>query len=370
MKNFTVGRVLRFIGPYPYNPYLIFLFFFALFFSRFVPVITEEPRGVARWVTTLVVLLLSAFPSSFFAFFAYLIQKYRRWSSQSLIAYLCEVALGQSIIFIITPLIRMFLVNFYDQKFEAPATFAPGPFIGSLFLVLLSLGLMHRVERAIAGRLLQAEELVAKLEIDRAELIKADEAIREQASQFLHNRVQSDLIVVGIELKSIARQLPVEFSEKIDHAILRLENTRASDLKNLIQILTPNLESGTLSSALDILLDQNRTNLDVSVKIDAETETLDSSVLLGLFRIVEQAILNSLVHGPAKRVQVSVNTNSAGVTELIVSDDGPGALVEEMTAGVGTAIIDSWVGILDGRKEIDSAPGHGYRIKVVFRTNK
>jgi len=366
VKNFTVRRVLRFIGPYPYNPYLIFLFFFALFFSRFVPVITEEPRGVARWVTTLVVLLLSVVPSSFFAVFAYLIQKYRRWSSQSLIAYICEVSLGQSIIFISTPLIRMILVNFYDQKFEAPATFAPGPFIGSLFLVLFSLGLMHRVERAIAGRLLHAEELVAKLETDRAELIKADEAIREQASQFLHNRVQSDLMVVGIELKSIARQSSAEISEKIDHAILRLENTRASDLKSLIQILTPNLESGTLSSALEILLEQNQSNVGVSLKIDTETETLDSSVLLGIFRIVEQALLNSLVHGPAKRVQVSVSTDSVGVTELIVSDDGPGISVDDITAGVGTAIIDSWVGILDGSKEIISALGHGYQLRVTF----
>ncbi len=264
----------------------------------------------------------------------------------------------------------MILVTFYDQKFEAPATFAPGPFIGSLFLVLFSLGLMHRVERAIASRLLHAEELVAKLEIDRAELIKADEAIREQASQFLHNRVQSDLMVIGIELKSIANQSPAEISEKIDHAILRLEKTQASDLRNLIQILTPNLESGTLSSALEILLEQNQSNVSVSLKIDTATETLDSSVLLGIFRIVEQAILNSLIHGPAKRVQVSVSTDSAGVTELIVSDDGPGISVDDITAGVGTAIIDSWVGILNGSKEIDSVPGHGYRIKVVFRTNK
>jgi signal transduction histidine kinase len=204
------------------------------------------------------------------------------------------------------------------------------------------------------------------LEIDRAELIKADEAIREQASQFLHNRVQSDLMVVGIELKSIARQSSAKVSEMIDRAVLRLENTRASDLKNLIQILTPNLESGTLSSALDILLKQNRSNIDVSLKIDAKTETLGSSVLLGIFRIVEQAILNSLVHGPAKRVQVSVSTDSAGITELIVSDDGPGVRIEATSAGVGTAIIDSWVGILKGIKEIDSAPGHGYQLRVTF----
>ena len=366
MNSFTVTRVFRFIGPYPFNSHLIFLFFFALFFSRLSPLIADQPRGVARWVAALIVLLLSLFPSSLFAFFAYLIQRYRRWSSQSLIAYLFEVALVQSSLFICAPIMSKILRNLYNFDFQVAATLTPGFFIGSLLLILISLGLMHRVERVIAGRLLHANELVARLEIDRAELIKADEAIRDQASQFLHNRVQSDLMVAGIELKSIARQSSVEISAMIDQTILRLEKTRSSDLKNLIQILTPNLESGTLSSALEVLLEQNQSNIDVSLKIDTETETLGSSVLLGIFRIVEQAILNSLVHGPAKRIQVSASTTSAGVTELIVSDDGPGVRIEGARAGVGTAIIDSWVGILNGNKEIDSAPGHGYQLRVTF----
>jgi len=366
VKNLRITRLLRLIGPYPFSPYLIFLFFFALFFSRFIPVVVDQPRGIARCVAVIVVLLISLIPSSLFAIYAYLIQKFRRWGSQSLTVYVCEVALGQSIMFICAPLIRMILLNVYNAKFEVAATFSPGTFVGSLLIVLLSLGIMHRVERSIAIRLVLANELVAKLEIDRAELIKADEAIREQASQFLHNRVQSDLMVVGIELKSIAMQSSVEISEMIDRVILRLENTRASDLKNLIQILTPNLESGTLSSALDILLKQNRSNLDVSLKIDTKTEALASSILLGIFRISEQAILNSLIHGPAKRVQVRVSTDSAGVTELVVSDDGPGVRIEAANAGVGTAIIDSWVGILKGIKEIDSTPGHGYQLRVTF----
>jgi signal transduction histidine kinase len=274
--------------------------------------------------------------------------------------------MGQSLGFVYAPILHSTLESRYGYDFQTLSTINLRVFLGSLIFVLLALALMHKAERKIADRLLHANELVARLEIDRAELIKADEAIRDQASQFLHNRVQSDLMVVGIELKSIARQSSAEISEMIDHTILRLEKTRSSDLKNLIQILTPNLESGTLSSALEVLLEQNQSNIDVSLKIDTETETLGSSVLLGIFRIVEQAILNSLVHGPTKRVQVSASTTSAGVTELIISDDGPGVRIEGARAGVGTAIIDSWVGILNGNKKIDSAPGHGYQLRVTF----
>ena len=130
--------------------------------------------------------------------------------------------------------------------------------------------------------------------------------------------------------------------------------------------MTPNLDAGSLYSALEVLIEQYRPDIEVISKIDVGTEKLDAEVRLGIFRIVEHSILNSLMHGPAKRVQVSVGTDSAGVTELIVSDDGPGVVVAEASAGVGTAIIDSWVGILNGNKEIDSAPGHGYQLRVTF----
>jgi len=64
--------------------------------------------------------------------------------------------------------------------------------------------------------------------------------------------------------------------------------------------------------------------------------------------------------------QLLGSLNSEGVTEIFVSDDGPGVAVEATNAGVGTAIIDSWVGILHGSKEIDSAPGHGFQLRVTF----
>jgi two-component sensor histidine kinase len=70
--------------------------------------------------------------------------------------------------------------------------------------------------------------------------------------------------------------------------------------------------------------------------------------------------------GPAKRVQINVSTDSMGVTDIVISDDGPGVSVEEITSGLGTSIIDSWVGILNGSKEIESVVGHGYQLNVTF----
>jgi signal transduction histidine kinase len=329
-------------------------------------VVAYLPAGPERWRAGGLVLLASAIPAIVFALGSMLVTRFRFWSGKSTIFYILEVAFFQYLNLLYLPLINKFLQENLGYIDKTILALSKNIFIASLFLVLIALALMHHAERKISDRLDLATKLVGKLEKEREELIQSDERLRRHTSQFLHDRVQSDLMVVGMKLKSISEQVSPEVSEVIDRAIQRLENTRSTDLRSLIQILTPNLDAGSLQSALDILLEQYRTNMEVSLQIDSASEKLDSAVLLGVFRIVEQSILNALVHGPANRVQISVTTNSQYFTDIIVSDDGPGVTVESATAGIGTAIIDSWVGILNGRKEINSAPGHGYRLQVTF----
>jgi len=357
---------LKLIGPYPYNPYLIFLFFSSIFLSRFAPFISLAPAGSERWRAAALVILASSIPGFLFAGGAILLKRFRFWSGESTFLYILEVAF---FLFLNLLALRQIMHFLTDQIGDFGRNLLPlsfNVFIITLALGLIMLALMHKAERRIVERLNAATDLVTQLEAEREGLIHSDENLRRQTSQFLHDRVQSDLMVVGMKLKSISGKSSAEVNEVIDRAIIRLETTRASDLKNLIQVLTPNLEAGSLQAALDVLLEQYRTNMEVSVKIDAATEALDSETLLGIFRIVEQSILNAFVHGPAKRVQVNVSTDSMGVTDIIVSDDGPGVSVEKITSGLGTSIIDSWVGIFNGSKEIDSAPGHGYQLHVTF----
>ncbi|MEY3909216.1 MAG: hypothetical protein RLZZ90_1123, partial [Actinomycetota bacterium] len=253
-------------------------------------------------------------------------------------------------------------------SFVAAAALKTGGFIGSLVLVLFAFALMHHSERSILNRLKYADLLVKKLESDRAELVKADEELRKQTSRFLHDRVQSDLMVVGMKLKTIAGKSSAEVNETINAAIARLEKTRTSDLRNLVEVLAPNFEANSFAEALQILADQYRSTMKISIAVDDASSNLDPKVLLGAFRIVEQALLNSLVHGPASHVQVDMSTNQVGVTQLSVSDDGPGSASGLINSGVGTAVIDSWVSILNGVKNIESVPGHGYLIAVEFES--
>jgi len=365
MKD-SFHKFIKLVGPYPYNPYLIFLFVASIFFSRYAPTVILVPAGLERLKVAALLLLASAIPGLLFAVGAIFLNRYRFWSQKSTVLYIFEVAFFQ---FLNLLSLRPITDILSEHTSNASMVLLPlnfKTFFVSLFLALISLALMHQAERRIFDRLDQANKLVNRLESEREGLIQSDEKLRRQTSQFLHDRVQSELMVVGMKLKSISGKSSDEVNEVIDRAIVRLEETRATDLKDLIQVLTPNLEAGSLQSALEVLLEQYRADMDLSLHIDVTSEELDAESLLGIFRIVEQSMLNALVHGPANRVQISITTNAEGVTEIIVSDDGPGISVNEISAGVGTAIIDSWVGILNGSKEIDSAPGHGYQLRVTF----
>ena len=359
-------KFIKLIGPYPYNPYLIFLFFASIFFSRYAPTVILVPAGLERLKVAALLLLASAIPGLLFAVGAILLNRYRFWSQKSTVLYIFEVAFFQFLNLLSLRPITDILSEHTGNASMVLLTLNFKTFFVSLFLALISLALMHQAERRIFDRLDQANKLVNRLESEREGLIQSDEKLRRQTSQFLHDRVQSELMVVGMKLKSISGKSSDEVNEVIDRAIVRLEETRATDLKDLIQVLTPNLEAGSLQSALEVLLEQYRADMDLSLHIDVTSEELDAESLLGIFRIVEQSMLNALVHGPANRVQISITTNAEGVTEIIVSDDGPGVAVGSVVAGVGSAIIDSWVGILNGSKEIDSAPGHGYQLRVTF----
>lgn len=356
---------LAWIGPYPYNPGLIFIFFATTYVTRFVPAINQQPEGSARWLGGLIILFLAALPSGIFAILAYVVQRYRVWPS-NIFTYVVEVAVGQACLLPVSPVMASVLESQLGFRYSTPATLNFSLFLASLALVLVLLAIMHHGERAILNRLKDADQLVAKLEVDREGLLRADEELRQQTSRFLHDRVQSDLMVASMKLKSIAGTASDDVNEVINRVIARLEQTRTTDIKDLVQVLAPNFEAAGFRESVNVLADAYRTSMEIKVSINGSSEHLPKDQQLGAFRIIEQALINALVHGPAKNVKITLETSGPGTSRLEISDDGPGCLIDEIVSGVGTSVIDSWVGILKGTKKIDGMPGHGYRLAVEF----
>ena len=363
MRHF-IKKSFLLLGPYPYNPYLIFLFLAAIMVPRLMPIAYEVPTGAERHKATATLLALSLVLPAFCAAYAWSLTKFRFWSEKSLWLYIFEVAIGQSIVFIYFPYLKPLLLEKYGYELRTPATVSPSMFIFTLFLFLSAFGLIHKADRKILDRLKNSFDLVAQLKADRQELINQDEEARRKTAQFLHDHLQSDLFLAGMKLKSIAGTSTTEGNEIIEKLIIRLENSRGKDLKNLIEVLSPNFESVGLGGAFEALLLQYESAIEITLKIDDASEKLDNQGMLGLYRIAEQALLNTLAHGPVSQVKIEIATSPIGVSQISISDDGPGAELEKVKPGVGSAIIDSWVELLNATKSINTAPGSGYRLVV------
>ena len=91
---------------------------------------------------------------------------------------------------------------------------------------------------------------------------------------------------------------------------------------------------------------------------------MNSEYLLGIYRIVEQAILNIITHGPSENAVINIRKTKVDSYFIEVTDNGPGS--DSQAEGFGTSIIDTWVSILKGEKEIISKPGEGYTLHVRF----
>jgi signal transduction histidine kinase len=112
-----------------------------------------------------------------------------------------------------------------------------------------------------------------------------------------------------------------------------------------------------------------RTGLRIEVGGDADLGPLPVDVPITAFRVVQEAVTNAVRHAGAGRVAVHVHRNEAGL-DVSVEDDGRGFDVRETMerAAAGKALgllgMQERVGMLDGKLDIDSAPGAGTRIRV------
>jgi signal transduction histidine kinase len=361
----TLSRYLAWIGPYPYNPGLIFVFFLTIFFMRFAPAIAQQAEGGPRWMAGLIILALSSIPSGLFAVLALLLQKYRFWPS-NLFTYLLEIASGQALLLLLSPNIADVLRDQLGLEYSAPLTLTPSLFMATFLLIVGILAALHTGERSIRNRLAAADKLVAKLELDREGLVKADIELRGQTSKFLHDRVQSDLMVAAMKLKKVAGKSSVEVNDVVTQVISKLEQTRTVELRDLVQVLAPHFEANGFRESVRVLASPYKETMEIAISVDDASEALHHDVLLGVFRIIEQSLLNALVHGPAKHVKVSLTTDASGRSALEISDDGPGTAPGLASTGVGSAVIDSWLSILKGAKTIETAQGYGYRLTVSF----
>jgi signal transduction histidine kinase len=220
----------------------------------------------------------------------------------------------------------------------------------------------------------QAAVATAALETVKTQqqlVVEADERARRGVAEFLHDRVQADLLVVAFELRACLDGADPSTQKRLEKAIAEIERIRSSEVRSASRRLSPAFGSVGLDTALQELADSWSSVLRVRLTFDLGSRTLlmgggvSRDLLTAIYRVVEQALLNAAAHGQARRVDVSLSMPASDALELLMTDDGRGLPRGEVVRGSGSAIMDAWCAVARGSWRWVPAP-RGVRLEASF----
>lgn len=254
----------------------------------------------------------------------------------------------------------------------------------SVLFCLLAFGLylrgstkLHQASQKRAQDLLQEkaklESLVAlrTAELERLanHLINVQERERERLARELHDELGSLLTAAKFDVARVKSRLPADppdLHERLSHLTSTL-NAGIAIKRKIIEDLRPSsLSNLGLSAALEILAQEFRASTQLVVDLSVDDVVLNDGQQLAVYRLVQEAFTNIAKHAHAKFVQVLVK-NYGNHLEVVISDDGVGFDAGQIkTASHGLSGMRQRMHALQGRLELNSAAGHGTRIKAIL----
>ena len=239
-------------------------------------------------------------------------------------------------------------LNFFNVVFRL---FVPLWFMSSLLGLLLG-----RIQKQ-SDRAQAALQTVVK---QRRLLLESEERVRGQVAAYLHDRVQTDLVSIGLRVRAAVALDPKEMARELESAMDELERVRSEEVRSASRQLSPNLTHVDLNTALRELAGSYRPGLIItSVVSDPVAQALrlpsELSRATGIYRICEQGLLNAAIHGHATEcsIQVWFNSNNEFVVEI--HDNGIGLPPKRVEPGMGFSVISAWVESMNGRWSLEPA---------------
>jgi PAS domain S-box-containing protein len=227
---------------------------------------------------------------------------------------------------------------------------------GKLYTVIL---------RDVTERVRANEELSA--------FASAAHAIREsektRIARELHDELAQSLTAIKMDATWIREAMPRDADAvraKLDDMLGLLDTTVAatrriaSDLRPLL------LDDLGLVPAIQWLTHNfsQRHGVPCRLSLDDDVE-LAEPYATAVFRIVQESLVNVAKHAGASRVEVRIERTEAAVV-LEVADDGAGFAADapRKPSSLGLMGLRERARLLQGRVDIDTAPGRGTRIRV------
>jgi signal transduction histidine kinase len=225
-------------------------------------------------------------------------------------------------------------------------------------------------------RVSHLQRAYAAQQVFSRQLIASQERERKRIAGELHDSLGQQLLIIKnwavLALNSLQNQKspkePLdEISSTASHAV--------EEMRGIAYNLRPyQLEKLGLTVAIRGLIARvaASSNIRFAAEIDVVDGLFSQEIEISIYRIVQEALNNTIKHSHATEGRVLV-TSSSGTLDLMIEDNGRGftppdvRLPQQVHKGFGLLGIAERVRMLGGRLVIESAPGGGSTIQISLK---
>jgi signal transduction histidine kinase len=235
-------------------------------------------------------------------------------------------------------------------------------------------------QRAMAASLEdRVRERTAQLRMLTSELALTEERERRVLARDLHDDLGQVLAIVKIKLTSLeeserrgALKGPLqEIETLIDQA-----NRSARSL--MLQLSPPTLQTLGLVPALEWLGEEMERIYGLAVLIDKEGDLpmLEEPARTTIFRAVRELLINVSKHAGTNVAQINCHQSADGQLSISVTDQGLGFDYQQAMSspakdsGFGLISVRERIEFIGGETTVDTMPGYGTTITIVFPAGK
>ena len=244
--------------------------------------------------------------------------------------------------------------------------------IATLVMFLILNGMVRQASVTIRRQNAGLRRLTQQVRAASASNVQTEEQVMGRIAQDLHDAPAQNLAVALLRLDHLSGASRPGQQE--DWALLRQSVESAlADLRNISSgIRIPDLEELDADAIISRAVADfsQRTGRAVSCRTEAAGAQLSVAAKATTYRIIQEALNNSFLHGQAATQTVSVSLRS-GWLEVEVTDDGIGFDPDEVRgrqrgerARLGIRGMRERAELLGGSLSIESQPGSGTRVNA------
>jgi signal transduction histidine kinase len=211
-----------------------------------------------------------------------------------------------------------------------------------------------------------------RLQLYARQLVGAEERARRATAVDLHDGIGQQLVGLAMTLEAAVSRATPEVRLLLGEATHTLREVQSITQRVIADLSPPGLYELGLEPALKWLsiYMRGRDNLQVDLKVSAGAAAYDLDLRVLVFKLIRELLRNVVKHSGVQSAAVTV-TETPDELRVVVEDRGVGfewqlSLFEPRSEGFGLWSVADRVREASGEMTVDTAPGRGCRVCVVF----